>query len=751
MLTVSTMLATIALGLTTAPARPLGHATSADTLRGRVEDLAGRPLAGAAITVVEVGLGTTTDANGVFVIPDLAAGRYSLLARLTGYKPMLLAISLPATGDVIIQLTARAFELPPVTVTATRSPVDPRLATMPVDELGPESLRRENGVSLAHAVEGLAGVHTLSTGEQVGKPVIRGLSGSRVLVLADALRLEDYSWSDEDGPSVDARLADRVEVIRGPASMLYGSDAMGGVVNVVSAPLPNGIGRSPFLHGGLEAYGASNNRETGGVLRLEGASGAFGWRAMGVGRFAEEFHTPDGPVENTGFGSVSGEAAAGLRGAWGNATVRYTHFGGEFKLLEADGPPGGVDPGEEEGPERKLGDERVQLSGNFPLAERARLEVKTQWQRHSLIEVGDTAGAAPGQETTQFDLLLNTMTADVMAHQEIGSHVVQIVGVSGILQSSDSRGPEPIVPDDRVRSGALFALEQVAVGPVQVSVGGRVDVRRLEVDPNRVLGNVADTRKYSVVSASGGAAYTPMPGITIRANVGRAWRAPTVFELYSNGPRIGEALYEIGRADLTPESSLNLDGGVEFETHVFRLSVSAYRNRIGDFIFLAPTDQFQGGLRIYEHDQAPAVLWGGEAALDVRPIEPLTLRGRADYVYGANLSTHEPLPLMPPPSGALGAELASADAGWIGRSYVNVETEVFAKQTRLSTFDVPTDGYALVNVGGGISPRVGGRTLHLDVQVHNLLDQAYRNYLSRYKEFALNPGRNVVVRLGTAF
>jgi len=748
---VTSLLLAFAASVHPSPAWELTGTALSDTLRGRVEDTTGAPLAGVEITVVEVGRGTTTGADGTFAIPDVAGGRYSVVARLVGFQPALRTVTLPLANDLTIQLSTAAFTLPPVTVTATRSATDPRSSTLPTEELGAEQLRREHGVSLAHALEGVAGVHTLSTGEQVGKPVIRGLTGSRVLVLADALRLEDYSWSDEDGPSVDVRLADRVEVIRGPASMLYGADALGGVVNVIPAPLPDGVGRSAFVHGGVEGYGASNNREAGGAARLEGGAGAFGWRVMGVGRFAEEYHTPDGPVDNTGFGSFSGEATAGVRGAWGGATLSYTHFGGEFKLLEADAPPGEVDTGLDAGPERKLADERLQLSSNVPVAEHVRLEAKAQWQRHSLIEVGDTPGGTPGEESTQFDLLLNTMTADVMAHHEIGAHVVGSVGASGILQNNDSRGPQPIVPDGRVRSGALFAFEQIGLGPVQLSLGGRVDLRRLEVDANADLGNPDDTRDYTVASASVGAAYAPASGVTLRANVGRAWRAPTLFELYANGPRIGEARYEIGRADLNPESALDLDAGVALELPAFTVTVSAYRNRISDFIYLAPTGEFRDSLRVYEHDQAPAVLWGGEAALDVHPVTFLTLHGRADYVNATNTATDEPLPLIPPLSGAVSAEVGSGEAGWAGRTYVNVETEMVATQTRLSSFDVQTPGYVLLNLGAGITPRLGGRGLHFDVRVRNLFDTAYRSYLSRYKEFALNPGRNIVVRLGTSF
>jgi len=720
-----------------------------DTLRGRVEAPTGAPVPGAEVTIVEIGRRTRTDDDGEFIILDVPMGRYSLLARAAGFDAVLASVTIPMRASVTIILSASSFELPPVTVTAVRNPLDPKLAALPVDELGPEQLRREHGVSLAHALDDLAGVNTLSTGEQVGKPVIRGLTGARVLVLTDAQRLEDYSWSDEDGPSVDARLAERVEVIRGPASLLYGSDALGGVVNVISAPLPDAIGRSSYVTGGLETYGASNNREAGAAMRLEGGAGGFGWRVMGVGRFADDYDTPSGPVDHTGFGSFSGEAATGFRGGWGSASLRFTHFGGEFKLLEADAPPGAE--ALDEGPERKSADDRLNVSVTLPTGARVRLEGKAQWQRHSLIELGDAPGGAPGQETTQFDLLLTTLTADLLAHHELGGGIVGTLGVSGEAQSNDSRGPLPIVPDGRVRSGALFLFEQFPAGPLRLSAGGRVDVRRLEVDPNAGLGNPADDRTYTVASAGLGGAYTPTAGVLLRANVGRAWRAPTLFELYSNGPRIGEALYEVGRSDLKAESSLDLGIGAEYSSSALRLVISAYRNRINDFIFLAPTDSFVDSLRVYEHGQAPAVLWGGEVSLDVRATTALSLHGRADYVNGTNTSTDEPLPLIAPASGAVRATVEDEQVGWLGSGYVSVEAEGFAKQTRLSTFDYQTGGYVLVHLAAGIAPHVGWEALKIDVQLRNLLDTAYRSYLSRYKEFALNPGRNLLVRVGVSF
>src|SRR5438128_1497650 len=158
-------------------------------------------------------------------------------------------------------------------------------------------------------------LNALTTGAQIAKPMIRGLAGARVLVLANGNRLEDYSWSDEDGPSVDARLAQRVELIRGPASVLYGSDALGGVVNVIPAELPDANGGPRVIRTGFELSGATNNAELEAAARVEGASGPWAWRVFGIGRAAGSLHTPAGELDNTGFGAVNGEAVIGRRGA----------------------------------------------------------------------------------------------------------------------------------------------------------------------------------------------------------------------------------------------------------------------------------------------------------------------------------------------------------------------------------------------------------------------------------------------------
>jgi len=294
-------------------ARPVPGAPT-DTVQGTVVDSTGAPVARADVSLLELGRRTLTDAQGRFALGAVPAGRYTLVATGPGYPSVARPVTVPLAEALVVRLTGEPSLLPPVTVTATRSPLDPRLSPLPATELSGDALRRSTSVSLARAVEELPGLRTLSTGEQIGKPVIRGLSGPRVLVLDNGLRLEDYSWSDEDGPSVDARLADRVEVIRGPASVLYGSDAVGGVINVLPADLPRADAGGTVSRFRSEVFGASNNVEGGALLGFEGAKGGLGARATVIGRTAGDLHTPGGELDNTGFSAVNGELAVGASG-----------------------------------------------------------------------------------------------------------------------------------------------------------------------------------------------------------------------------------------------------------------------------------------------------------------------------------------------------------------------------------------------------------------------------------------------------
>jgi outer membrane receptor protein involved in Fe transport len=739
---------------TPTPNVPTSRALAADSLRGRVADTTGTPLASAQVTLVELSRAAVTDSRGTFVFADVPPGRYTVVARRVGYRPVSRTIAVVA-GDrttLDLRLPLVIGDLEPVVVTATRDAIDVGSSPLPVSQLAGDRLHREQSVSISGAIDRLPGVHNLTTGQQIGKPVIRGLTGSRVLVLDNGHRLEDYSWSDEDGPSIDARLAQRVEVIRGPASVLYGSDAIGGVVNAIPAPLPD-ASAGGFTRTMAEVSGATNNREAGLVLGAEAARSRLGFRATAIARLAEDMNTPDGKLENTKFSSVSGDAAIGFHTSRGTSSLRFAHYGGEFHLLEANEPP--RPPGseeEEEGPERKLNDDRLQFTGNY-MAGKLRLEPKLQLQRHDLAEMADElgpGGAPTGVEAEVFKLILTTASADLLAHHGSG-RLHGTLGVTGVYQSSDSKGIIPLVPDATTTTAAAFGFEQFDYGKLSIVAGARGDVRSLDADANAELDLTSQSRHSSAFSGDVGAIFHATPSLAVTANVGRAWRAPTLFELFANGPRLGEARYEIGDPTLDPETSLNLDGGIRWSAARAHAEVSAFRNRIDDFIFVAPTGQSQGSLAVFRYDHALATLTGAELSADIDPTHLLTLRGKYDFVRGTNEDTDKPLPLVPPARTTFEAEIHGAGLGWADRAHAGLDVEITQEQKRLSDFDIPTDGYTLLGLEAGLSRRLGARPVRFDVRVRNLTDKAYKSFLSRYKGFALDPGRNILLRLSADF
>ena len=752
-----------------------------DTLRGRVLDAgSGQPIEGAQVVVIGTTLHAFSGPDGRFAIADAPTGSVRLLVQRIGYTRREFVVQDRAGVEFRIEPARHDYGpdlvrivepvgLERVVVTATRR--DTRLLDSPlsasiVDE---DELRREHDVSLGQMLaRRVPGVRSLSTGEQTGKPVVRGLAGARVLVLDDGLRLEDYSWSEEDAPSLDARLVDRVEVNRGPASVLYGSDAIGGVINAVARDLPDARGRGSFTRGEVELYGASNNAEVGTALVGEHARGALGMRGAVVARIGQDVHTPAGEIRNTGFGAVSGEAAVGLRSRTGSrAELRYARYGGEFKLLEANGPPPGEEA-EEEGPERKMSDDRIQLTAST-VRGRATYEAKAQWQRHWLAELSDDLSGGQKIETIVFDLLLNTLTTDLMAHHSLlGGGVNGTVGVSGLYQNNDSRGRIALVPDARTTGAAAFAFERLSLGDRwNALAGARVDRRGIDADANASLALSRQTRDYTTVTGDVGLVFEPVSALAFAANVGRAWRAPNLFELFANGPRLGEARYDIGRSDLRPETSLNVDGSVRWQLFGgLRGELTGFRNVVDDFIYVAPTDEFRSPspesslmLRVYRYGQAPAELLGGEALVEAEPIGPrLLLRARYDAVRGRDRDTHVKLPLMPPPRAGLEGELRATPARWVRRAYLSAEGERVAAAHETvtaepasgssSAYGLDTPAYTLLHLGAGVERTVGRHALRLDLRVRNATDARYRSFLNRYKEFALDPGRSVIVRMG---
>lgn len=720
---------------------------------GRIVSRDGSPIAGATVAITELNRAVISALDGRFRFDAVPSGRYTLTARRLGFQKRAVTVDVNAASvDITIALDSGTVVIEPVNVTAIRTPVDVVASPLSTSILTGDDVHPGSGISLAHSVNQLAGVHNVSTGQQVGKPMIRGLFGPRVLILTDGSRVEDYSWSDEDGPSVDARLAQRIEVIRGPASVLYGSEALGGVVNVIPAALPFSPEGLSTRHGALEVYGGSNNTELGSAGMIEGTKGRYGWRGLATGRFALDMNTPRGKLQNSSFFAVNGEGAFGFNSAHGNTTIRAAHYGGEFHLLEASGPEAGDTTG---GPVRQTLDDRLQLTNNYVVSNALRFETKAQYQRHSLTEVSDDCQPAPGQTTCvkvkdqqAFGLVLNTGTADLLAHHTLGA-LSGTVGVSATYQLSGTSGPIYLVPSATTKSVGAFSFEQLTFGMVSVVGGVRGDTRSLSTDASAPLSLAADSRDWSAFSGDVGVVVRPIQELGIVANLGTGWRAPTLFDLYTNGPNAADARYEIGDPALKSERDHSIDVGLRWASTRVRAEATVFRNSVDDYIFTTPTADSIGGLRVFRHTQANARLTGAELSGSFDVLPELTLRGSHDFVNGVARASDAPLPLMPPPRSRIGANLHWSALSWAERASVGAELEVNQKQTKLDTYDVPADGYSLLNLDMAVERVVRARPTRFNVEVRNATNTTYTDFLSRYKRFSYGQGVNVIIKIAT--
>ena len=717
-------------------------ATPPRTLSGRVTDPGGRPLFQARVTVLEANRTALTDLEGRFEVVGLPSGTYGVSFSAIGYAPLVRRVTLDEEDVVLeVELKPSLVELPDLQVTAAPVATTSLTSPQPVSVLGGADLEASRSATLGETVSTLPGVRSLSTGAGVGKPVIRGLSSNRVLVLADGERVESQQWGDEHGPQVEAVDAERIEVIRGPASVLYGSDALGGVINVVTSPLPDALGRDPFVNGRAVASYSTNNEQPDGTVALEGAAGGFGFRTSVTGRTSDDVGTPAGPLFNSGLWTVNGSGTVGYRGGWGSVSASYVRRDERVEIHE--------DPGEEPGatPFQRIGDDRMHLSGSIPVGA-SHLDIDLGVGRNRRREF-----EAEGSDEVALGLLSRTYSADVRLHHAPVGAVGGIVGLSGLRNSFEKFGEETLIPNNAYNNLGIYAFEQAEIGRWNLSLGARYDYRRLTVEDDTVLGVVAQRRTYHSATGNLGALYRVAEPLALVFNLGRGYRSPTAYDLFSNGVHEGTVRFERGDPSLENETSVNADLAVRVQTSAVSAELGAFANYIENFIFPDPTEEVDpaSGFQIFDITQGNARLSGFEAAVEYHPSEWLHLRGTADYTRGRNRSTDTPLPFIPPFRATYSAKLEGGDAGVLQHPYFSIGGESNARQTDLDPEDFAPPGYTLVHLGAGAVIPLGARTLAVDLQLRNAFDKAYANFLSRYKTYALDPGRNFILRVSAAF
>ncbi|MDX2191920.1 MAG: TonB-dependent receptor [Gemmatimonadales bacterium] len=710
-------------------------------IEGRVVSIDGAPLAEARVLLVDGARQAETDADGRFTLARLRPGTWELVIARVGYRPARRTVLLPSGGRVQLEvvLEASPLELPPLQVTGTGQAADPAATAQATAALTGGALLEATRASLGETLERLPGVANNSMGAGIGRPVIRGLSGNRVVTVDNGQRVESQTWGADHAPNVEVLDAARLEVVKGPASVLYGSDALGGVVQVVPDPVPDALGRAAWSGGRLTTAYDANMRMPEGALQLEGGVRGLGARLSVTGREGDDLRTPSGPLRNSAVRARHLRGAVGVRGAWGDAALHVLRRAERLGISE--------DPAEDPAYTgyQLLGTTRL-LADVTLVGAAGRLQVQAGFERNSRHEFD--AASAPA---ITLGLRQETWSGTVRAHHRPLGRFRGTVGAQLLRAGFRNVGLETLIPDSRTTDVAVFGFEQVQAGAVSLTGGVRADHRSLVAEPTAALALPRSTREFGAVTGSLGAVWQATELVAVAVAAGRGFRAPSTFDLFANGFHEGSRAWERGLPAAVTERALSVDAGLRLTGRRVEGELTAWRNGIAGYLYGAPIGPPGRVYDSLQTVQGDARLEGVEARLRWRPAGWLAVGIAGDAMRGTNTSTGAPLPWMPPPR--VWWDVRAERAGVLGleRGWVLAAGQHWAAATRHDPREVPLPGYGLLELGaGGIVP-VGGRPLQLDVAVRNVLDARYRPFLSRYKEFADGPGRTLVLRVTTAW
>ena len=752
-------------------------------------------LPGASVYIPDLKLGVVADSNGNYLFKSLASGTYLVEVHSVGFKTMTKTIAINGATRADFELADEFVEESPVVVTGLSKATQIKRSPVPIVAISHDFIATNLSTNIIDAIAKVPGVNAVTTGPNISKPFIRGLGYNRILTLYDGVRQEGQQWGDEHGIEVDQYGIDRIEVVKGPASLTYGSDALAGVVNLIPTQ-PASEGK---MIGDVVAEYQSNNGMFGGSAMLGATKKGFEWMGRLSHKEATNYQNPvDGRVYNTAFKETDASLSLGLHRDWG-----YSHLGMALfddlqeipdgsrdsasrkftkQITEIDSFRPIVTPGELRSYDittlhQHIQHYRIYSANSFVLGD-GRLLVNLSFQRSQRREFSHPQYAdIPG-----LFLELNTYAYDVKYYFPEWQGWNLTAGLNGMYQDNTvTNGTEFVIPSYKQFDIGPFALMKKSFGKLDIAGGLRFDNRSFKntgmyTKPNPQTGfdmpvYGSDTvgaahpfsdyqHNFSGISGSLGATYNFTDKLSAKANLSRGFRAPNISEISANGVHPGTNIYQIGNPDFKPEFSLQEDVGMAYTSKYMIVNLGLFNNVISNYIFNQRLLSVNGGDSVlvagnqtYKFEQREAQLYGGELSLDIHPVKALHFENSMSVVYGVNKGidaklqsdSNKYVPLIPPFHGI--SEIRydfESRANHIVNAFVKVQLAYYAKQNRVYLVDnteTATPGYNLFNAGfgAGITNAKGKTLFNLYVMGNNLFDVAYQDHLSRLKYFEPYP------------
>jgi iron complex outermembrane recepter protein len=703
---------------------------------GEVRSSEGEPLPRAQVLVMTTGRAMLTDAAGRFVL-RLMPGRHRLQVSMLGYAPTTREVEIGAgLEEVTLTITLRPtpLSLPGVQVTATPAGRDALAVAQATSQLSGRALERNLGGTLARTLETQPGIATRYNGPAAAMPVMRGLTGERILILQDGQRTADLAGSAADhAVTVDPLAARRIEIVRGPASLLYGTNALGGVVNVIGEDIPPAGLRQPEWTASVQTESAYPGA-SGGLRGLLPLGERWALTMRGSARATGDVRIGRDPLLGTRLGNTFHEnraAAIGL-GYGGERVAGGVSFQTHAMRYGLPLPPGE--------------DEEIVLEGRrYSGSGRVDVNLGSQWFPGLRLTASATDYAHDELEDGELEMAfaLRTQSLEVLLRQGASGWLGEGAwGVSGLLRQYASTGVEQLTAPADSRAFGFFTFQEIDLrrrGALQL--GARVDRYSIASADDLRFGAGLE-RGFTAFSGSAGLTVPLANHVAAGLNFARSFRAPSVEELFSDALHIGTGAYEIGDPQLEPEYSQGFDLAVRARAARVSAEVSLYANTVANFIHFAERGDtvLDGSVwPVLAYVQSRAGFAGIEGQLEWVADRNLVLGVRGDLVRGT-LDGGTPVPFLPP------ARLGGSVRWEGGRFGVGGGVRhAFAQERVGLDEETPTPAYTLVDLDVGLRLNHGGRVHSLTLRADNLLDALYRDATSRIKDFAPNPGRNLAL------
>ena len=699
----------------------------------------------AEIYFPELNKGLISNQDGIFELENPPKRKTEIVISSLGFKTLTTYVDFSVEKNKIFALEESHFKLNEVVISVPRGNLqNENVVSISTRKL--TKLKEKSPVTLAEAISNIPGVDQNSTGTGIGKPVIRGLSGSRIVTYTQGIRLENQQWGSEHGLGVGDVGIGGVEVIKGPASLLYGADALGGVLFFNDEKYANNnsvetFAESKFLSNGLASY---NN------VGFKISKHKFSFNAFGAYNSSADYSIPGNKnVYNTRFDEKNFKASLGYSTDIWVTNLRYSYLVNNFGITEEDSLYTSKTERNFELPFQTIVNNNLSFENTF-FIKNSRINLVLGHTSNNRKEFEEH------KETPGLNMILRTSTYNLKWYSDTYNNMWSFVaGSQGMYQTNTNKGEEVLIPNATTKDIGAFVMANFKLNNLSMQGGVRVDQRTIDAEKFMDGSSVVFpdfNNNYVGYNYSLGGAYT-LEKSTFRLNVSSGFRAPNTTELLANGVHEGSNQYLVGNKDLISENATQIDFEYDYTCQHFHFSINPFVNKINNYIYLDPSNRVVDNTDVYEYKQTDAILYGGEIGFHYHPHYVHWLHISSDFstVFAEEIDG-TPLPLIPQNRLNTTIRAEFKQNRKFSLKNVFVQNTYKFEQNRVGLFETETPSYSLINVGAKFKLASKNLPLQITTGVKNLFDTKYTDHLSRLKPFDIpNQGINFYIGLKVNF